>query len=299
MKCDVRRGLSNKCCKTEITFAKIELTNPHAWDALKSFWKKPCFKDISPLGARRLLLNGGIVSKQGNQYLQEMKKINADWYLLVGHHAGMYADDPNLYGSWKEYFNKHDRAGFFNHNYHHGRWDIADHAHPNRGENKRKNDFKLGLFLRTTSISPAPFSQDNPLLEDAMKSSRKTKCKGIILAGCNSLIMKKERIIWNEYYPDSLIFGAVKRLPGSFALIKAIKMAPLIRNLKFWENPRPLLGQPGKLEELTKLVASNFPHMRGEAGLGILFKGQLFVSVYSGTPKLKLSVVKLKYDGDL
>jgi hypothetical protein len=123
---NIRRSFINTFFKKGVTFAMIELADPRDCNNRKRLWKKYGFKDVSPLWANRRKvpsLNGKMVEKDGVQFLSEMEAINADWYVLSGHHGRLYTVDLFTYiGNLRDYFNKLEYAGFFNNNYHHSRW---------------------------------------------------------------------------------------------------------------------------------------------------------------------------------
>ena len=295
----VRRRRANVLAKPKITFAMIELADPKDCNDRKRLWKRLKFQDITPEVAARAKvpsLNGRKTETIGLNLIQGMKSVNAHWYLLSGHHGRLYSDDMNRFKNSYDYFSQQDYAGFFNNEYHHGRWiklwrdparikQAADAlANPDwRDANKKMaKHFDYELYLTTTaeapdSITGGQFDQVNPLLVSRMQPRRSSKCLGIILSACNTLSFSAVRKYWQSNYPNSVIFGTFRTIGHGYQVTNAIARAKLT-NAKFWRQPSDVLVDEGVREDLVMQIARKFPRSRREFGIGIIYDGKVYVS---------------------
>src|SRR5580698_6238955 len=96
---EVGRSVPNTIGKAPITFAMIELADSADCNARKSMWLNYGFKDVTPMFAGQSTvpsLNDSMVA-QGRQMLQAMASVNADWYMISGHHGALYESDYNKF----------------------------------------------------------------------------------------------------------------------------------------------------------------------------------------------------------
>jgi hypothetical protein len=269
----VGRSVGNTIAKAPITFAMIELAEVPDCNSRKSTWVGYGFKDVTPeFGAQSTVpsLNGGKVT-QGRKMLQEMASVNADWFMLSGHHGAIYgADYALLGGDTKVIVNGEEFCGFFNESYHNGRWEHASRDSPDNKADANE------IYLRTTTAAPssiASHKQDNPMVDRAAGASGPTP-KGIILSACNTLIYKSARTFWNANFPNAVIIGPVSRIVSGTWVTNAIASAKMT-NESFWRDPQSILDQAGMCDELEKQLTAGFP---STSKIGFLYKGTLFMS---------------------
>jgi hypothetical protein len=275
---EVGRSVDNTIAQAPITFAMIELAEVPDCNSRKSTWVGYGFKDVTPeFGAQSTVpsLNGGKV-KQGRTMLQEMASIDADWFMISGHHGAIYASDYDLLSGGPKMdaeaiVNGEDFCGFFNESYHEGRWEHASRDDPDKKADANE------IYLRTTGAAPssiANHTQNNPLADRASGASAPTP-KGIILSACNTLIYKSARTFWNANFPNAVIFGPVSRIVSGTWVTNAIASAQMTTE-SFWRDPQSILDQAGMCEKLEKQLTAGFPKEDGSK-IGFLYKGTLFI----------------------
>jgi len=301
----------------KITFAMIELADPKDCNDRKKGWKRLKFQDITPeLAKRRKVpsLNGKTVESVGEDLIQNVKGVNAHWYLLSGHHGRLYAADIDRFTNPYDYYSKQDFAGFFNNDYHHGRWEkvwrdparlelAADSlADPDWRKRNRKvgAHFDHELYLSTTAHAPSihtgdQFFQTNPLIDSHLQSRRKNRCLGLILSACNTLSFTAVRKYWQANYPDSIIFGTFRTIGHGYQVTNAIARSRMT-DRKFWRSPSEVLTGDDACEELAMQIARKFPRSRRDFGIGFIWKGNLWVSRFA---KGKTKVEKYTATADL
>lgn len=289
---EVGRDVDNTIGKPEITFAMIELADSADCNARRRIWKGYSFKDVTPMFSGRgqvPSLNDGMVA-DGRQMIQQMQSINADWFMLSGHHGCLYESD---YDSFKtngqidtlSCANGMDFCGFFNEAYHAGRWEYATRADPDALLNDPDDGPKMAknhaneIYLRTTPAAPstvAKHTQTNPLLDGTpdQATSRSGQCKGIIISACNTLIYRAARDTWATAFPNAVIIGSVSRIVSGTWITNAIASAKMT-NENFWRDPQSILDQPGMCEQLRGQLQAGFP---SSATIGLIYKKTLFVA---------------------
>lgn len=309
-----------------LTFAMIELSDPTDVNDRRRTWlgRAYRYRDVTPVfnsWSKIPSLNGKIaVSAQTLKSLDEMRKIDADWYMLSGHHGRLYADDMFLpcFSDSKDHINRQDHTGFFNNEYHHGRWEQAYRKRPSSGEKdlanwneasdwdphsdatyrrvnkrlKKWDDVPYTRKMRRKMIDHlerehylsctgepsallAPFSTENPVLEPSVQAKRATRCKGVILAACNTLNYAATRKTWHAYFPNAVVIGTGGRIAAGYQLTNAIYKSRMC-NRSFWENPGSVLTDESKLEELAKSLAAGFP--RGKM-VAVMFNKKLALAL--------------------
>ncbi|MEP0847866.1 MAG: hypothetical protein HRF50_13735 [Phycisphaerae bacterium] len=199
--------------QTTMTVAFMEFLESADSNAMKSLLLKHSFRDISPLWGEQAAVptfkDNQSVIRRWPEFQQAMTQVEADWYYLSGHHGRQYmVDGEELSG--REHFNQQEVAGFFNEPYHLGPWEHASQDDPDAG--RSAND----VFMKTSQddwvYEPGP--DDNPLFTSPHES-----CKGVFLVGCNGLAYRASREKWAEYFPNSLIIGAISREANSISKI--------------------------------------------------------------------------------
>lgn len=311
----VRRRHINVVRKSPVTFAMIELSDPTDCNDRKRLWRRMGFKDITPGLAKKTKvpsLNGEKAVSIGKDLIKDMKSVNAHWYLLSGHHGRLYAKDIEGFANNHNYYNNTDYAGFFNNDYHHGRWSFAWRDAARLDEIERKlvdpverhkhkklvAHFDNELYLNTTSKAPKPiarFKQDNPLLDDAIKAKRSNKCLGIIISACNTLAFKEVRKFWQGYYPNSVFFGTFRTIGYGYQVTNAIARSSMT-NTKFWRDPSSVLASQADCVRLAKQISMKFPRSRRDLGIGMMFKGKVYLPHYE---RGKVTIEVLHADDDL
>ena len=288
---EVGRNVPNTIAKAPITFAMIETAVSADCNARKSGWLRYGFKDVTPLFGKQSTvpsLNDSMVG-QGREMLKQLGAVNADWYMISGHHGAIYASEYNLFttdgqpmakdmsnfNSLKCY-NEEQYCGFFNENYHETYWDFASRTnHEVRVSASSPLAAKVAnsVYLRTTEAAPSaisPVPQDNPVFDSTAAGPAP---KGIILSACNTLIYKKTRTKWSGYFPNSVIIGPFSRIVSGTWVSNAIGAAAMT-NESFWRNPQSILDQPGKCEQLEKQLTAAFP---SSAAIGVVYKGKIYL----------------------
>jgi hypothetical protein len=291
-----------------ITFAMIELSEDKDVNDRRSAWlgRAYRYRDVTPVfnaWSKIPSLNGSVaVSAEAIRSLEEMKKIDADWYMLSGHHGRLYTEDMILecYSSPIDHANRQDHTGFFNDDYHHGRWEQVTRKRPAAGASdpaswneatpwdprsdatyrrpnsalKKFEDVPYTSKMRRKMIehqdrerylsctgkpSPvlAPFATDNPVLEPSMQATRASRCKGVILSACNTLIYRATRLTWQAYFPKAVFIGTGGRIAHGWQLTNAIYKSSMC-NKAFWEDPASVLTDKSKVEELARSLAAGF-----------------------------------------
>jgi hypothetical protein len=301
---EIGRSVGNTIAKAQITFAMVETADSADCNSRKNTWLGYGFKDVTPdFGSQATVpsLNGSQVAA-GRTMLEKMAAIDADWFMLSGHHGAIYASDYTLLsgGSSKLDFdaimNNEDFCGFFNESYHEGRWDHASRSDPDASSNPPKTGNMTDLmtneiYLRTTAAATSPIAshvQDNPMVDRASGASAPTP-KGIILSACNTLIYKSARTFWNTNFPNAVIFGPVSRIASGTWVTNAIASAAMT-NEAFWRDPQSILDQSGMCEKLEKQITAGFP---SSSKIGLMYKGTLYIpgKSQSATDSLALADV--------
>ena len=285
---NVGRTVPNTLGKTPITFAMIELADPQDCNDRKGTWLNYGFKDVTPtFGSQSTVPTlDGSSAAGGRQMLTALASVNADWYMVSGHHGVMFASDYGLFTTdgqppkadrsnldTQKIMDQEQYCGFFNESYHSGRWEHASQDNPTPSSltsSQQANE----IYIRTTpaaSNDRAPFSQTNPLLD-----STHTPPKGIIISACNTLIYRVARTTWSNAFPNAVIIGSVSRIVSGTWITNAIAAAQMT-NESFWRDPQSILDQPGMCEQLTKQLQDNFPKT---SVIGVIYKQKLY---FAGT----------------
>ncbi len=287
---NVGRTVPNTLAKTPITFAMIETADSQDCNDRKGLWLNYGFKDVTPtFGSRSTVpsLNDGQVAS-GRQMLSDMASINADWYMVSGHHGALYQSDYGRFTTDGQPLkadrsnqdavrtaNEEEYCGFFNEAYHLGRWEHSsrDAPDPSSPPSSMATWNANAIYLRTTAAAPndiAPFTQTNPLL-DATHSGP----KGIIISACNTLIYKSARSTWATAFPNAVIIGAVSRIASGTWITNAVAAAQMT-NESFWRDPQSVLDQPGNCEQLQKQLAAGFPR---SGIIGLVYKNKFYWNI--------------------
>lgn len=303
-----RRRHVNVIRKRPVTFAMIELADPKDCNDRKRLWRRLKFKDVTPEVAHLAKvpsLNNSSALSPGKRLIEGMRWINADWYLLSGHHGRLYASDADAYTNYYDYAARLDHAGFFNNEYHHGRWSLitrepgmqeklkAGMADPEWRKKYRKYVLHIEreLYLSTTPEAPkvlADFPQTNPLLEPAMQPARAVRCRGIIISACNTLAFVSTRKFWSRYYPDAAFIGSLKTIGHGYWITNAVAGAKMT-DAGFWTDPTSVLKSNSDCIELVRQMSMKYPSSRRDFGIGLMYKGNVFVPRYQRR-KLRIDV---------
>ena len=275
---NVGRTVPNTLGKTPITFAMIEFADPADCNSRKTTWQGYNFQDVTPMYASRSTvptLDDGEAAN-GRQMLQQLGSVNADWYMVSGHHGAIYhadvlafPDDPSTPLNWAD---QQPFCGFFNESYHGSYWESASSQNPT----PTKGDTTNAIYIRTTPAAPqsaATFDQTNPLLD-----STHTPPKGIILSACNTLIYKAARTTWANTYSSAVIIGTVAKIVSGTWVTNAIAAAKMTDE-NFWRDPQSILDQSGMPEQLATQLAQNFP---SSSRIGVVYKQTLYFKGKSG-----------------
>ncbi|MBN1756897.1 MAG: hypothetical protein JW863_01180 [Chitinispirillaceae bacterium] len=268
-------------------FTMLELSNIADCNALRRYLIKKGLTDLSPktAGMNTVSFCGNTAKKYGAGFIGQLQKLPADWLVLSGHHGILYASD---YGSFavdptvdpSDCYNNNKYAGFFNNDYHHGRWEQATRSLPNTG----KNDSEL--YCSTTepaSSGIAPFSQANPYIptDAALLGALKTRCKGIILSACNTFSYRHVRKKWVKHFPNAVIFGTYGKIKMGLHVIQALMSAPSTTT-DFWLNPQAVLdSSPDMPQKISKEVFKQ-GNKKG-TDIGMIYKNVAYVSAASAT----------------
>lgn len=228
-----------------LTVAFMEFLNNSDSNGMKSLMLKHGFTDISPLWGDQPTVptfkSDPAVIARWPEFQQAMVYCEADWYYLSGHHGRQYAADytPDL--TIYEHANSQYITGFFNHDYHHGLWEHASVYDPHSHESPRDVFMKTSLGADFYEMEKT----DNPLFVNVH-----SRCKGVMLIGCNTLIYKSARVAMSKYFPNALVIGLVSKENNStrhilrvankygrklFTNPESIDPAQLVQEL----NPRP------------------------------------------------------------
>jgi hypothetical protein len=285
---EIGRSVDNTIAKAPITFAMVEVADSADCNSRKSHWQNYGFKDVTPdFGSQSTVpsLNGSKVAA-GRAMLRKMASIDADWFMLSGHHGAVYASDYAFLSGgsstpdFDAIINGEDFCGFFNESYHEGRWEHSSRSDPDATGNPPKKGNMSDLisneiYLRTTAVAPssiANHTQDNPMVDRAAAASAPTP-KGIILSACNTLIYKSARTFWNANFPNAVIFGPVSRIVSGTWVTNAIASAAMTDE-SFWRDPQSILDQAGMCEKLEKQITAGFP---SSSKIALMYKGTLFI----------------------
>lgn len=282
---EVGRTVPNTIGKAPITFAMIETADSADCNARKSQWLSYGFKDITPtFGSQSTVpsLNDSMVS-QGRQMLEAMKSVNADWYMISGHHGVIYTSEyMNYLGADQDVdftacANGAPYCGFFNEAYHAGRWMWASQSDPDAQNyatppaNLAQNEANE-IYLRTTDAAPdsaAKQNQDNPVFDSASSSPAP---KGIIISACRTLFYLSARKTWSSYFPNAVIIGTNDRIVSGTWVSSAIAAAQMT-NESFWRDPQSILDQDGMCTQLEQQLTANFP---SSSEIAVVYKGTLY-----------------------
>jgi hypothetical protein len=300
-KASVRSGSSSKRSKLNkrptLHFVMMELSDPRDCDSRRRVWRSKRhygYLDVTPVFGERKRVPSLFKKKSAKlmndaiQCRSKMADTVADWYMLSGHHGRLYGADYDATLSATNWANSLEYAGFFNDDYHHGRWNGASRADPNwvpsaiyTGKTKRSmmKHQKWEIYLSTTKEPDpmvAPFTLDNPLLAKASRGKRQARAKGFILSACNTLTFSHTREAWDAYYPDAVFIGTFRTIAAGTQVTNAIKKTRLC-NRAFWEDPSSVLSGPGKAADFAKQLASKFSRSRRGYGLGIMYKKKVYV----------------------
>jgi len=296
----IARRLPNTIAKPEITFAIIELADSADANSRRGVWQSYGFKDVTPKFASQgsvPSLNGANVAS-GRDMLSLMKSINADWYLISGHHGALYHSDYFRHlddqGNTDELelINQQEYCGFFNEAYHEGRWEHSTRADPDathlsKPDPDSDKHHAQEIYLRTTPAAPADIAyhpQVNPLFDadpDA-QAARPGRCKGIILSACNTTIYLAARKTWAAAFPNAAIIGNFTRIVSGTWTTNAIAGAAMTDE-NFWRDPQSVLDQEGNCEKLVLQMMRNFPGRDSHYGISLAYKGNFYFAIRDQT----------------
>jgi hypothetical protein len=283
------------------SFTMFELSDSADCVKLKSYLVRKGFKDITPVqpGKTSTTSFKGSNAKGGKDIISKLQATPADWLILSGHHGILYASDYELFGdinvsaNLENCLNNNKYAGFFNDDYHHGRWENATQLDPalNSTSQGLSQYYSREIFCSTTdpaSPSIAPFDQQNPYLPG---TALNTKCKGIILSACNTFSYRSVRKKWGDSFPDAVIFGTFARIPEGLRVANALASAPSTTK-SFWIDPQAYLNSAPDKPEKFALEISKYGARQG-VSLGMIYqKKAYFPSSSSGN----ISIQVLPYD---
>jgi hypothetical protein len=203
-----------------------------------------------------------------------------DWWYLSGHHAGRVKADGFSWSDGKYYARLGD-VGLFNEIYH----DIRD---PLPTEPVKKDG---AIFVTTSVEDNSAFkatAEGTNLLDSQVrphplyKSGKNVDCKGILLIGCNTLTFPEERLMYQKFFPNAVMFGYFfAKAPGDKntqeanmrSIFRAIKpMAP-----SFFEDPERYLGAGDSLKDIVARLALKTRRRR----IAAYYKKSLYVPEYA------------------
>jgi hypothetical protein len=194
---------ANTLDEDPITYAFIELLVNSDSTQMKRAWKKWKFKDVSPFYAKLDAVptfNNPAYIPKWPEYVRAMRDVDADWFYVSGHHATRYgldgARDPK-------------ETCFFNEPYHMGTWAKETPDEPYEGNTDRE------VYMMTSRARKTKLfftDHDNPLLVRVRPS-----CKGLLMAGCNSLSYTADRKMYHEFLPGAVIIGQFSRESNSIS----------------------------------------------------------------------------------
>jgi hypothetical protein len=276
-----------------VSFTMLELSDVADCSALRTYFIKKGLTDKSPKIGSRIIpsFNGKIAKDSGADFIARLQNIPADWLVLSGHHGVLYSADYATYGDplnvtadLYKLRNNQQHSGFFNDNYHEGRWENASRGEPDKGQDPAE------LYCSTTEHAAAhiaPFDQSNPYipLDAALRNSLKSKCKGIILSACNTLSYKYARIKWVRHFPDAVIFGTFARIPRGLYVIKSLMGAPSTTK-DFWNAPRSVLDSSA---DMPKQIAGEVARLgrQREIKIGMIYNKKVYFPLDSGPEQVE------------
>jgi hypothetical protein len=223
-------GGANTLDDDTLDFAIMEFLMNSDSNDIKRIWRGYGFSDVTPLWGDKASVPTFQMDKRviarWPEFQEAMASCEADWYYLSGHHGRQFSDDFDADDKWGHVANQKE-VGFFNEPYHTGPWEKASASDPDKG--RTDND----VYMTTSregggceGLGP----EDNPLYQSVHDS-----CRGVLLIGCNSLIYRHPRIMYNKYFPSAVVIGLVTGEGNSIAKVKRLNTK---YGRSFWLDPR-------------------------------------------------------------
>ena len=221
-----------------LKFAIVEFLGNFDTIGIKKRWVKDLgYTDISPPLPGSGKFSVGSFNNKGKEpatgpiaqwpsFQTALVDVKPDWFFISGHHGRQFDDD---WDGIDEHFDAHalnqKETGYFNEFYHAGTWVNSP---------KKKNK-KFEIYMTTAhapSLSEPLKANDNPLLAEI-----NTKCKGIVLMGCNSLTYPVCRDAWIKSFPNALLIGNTSRVNGGSEAIVPLLQDKICGDTFFRDPP--------------------------------------------------------------
>jgi hypothetical protein len=198
-----------------LTFAIVEFLGNFDSNAIKKRWVKDLgYTDISPPlpGTGKFSVasfnNKGASPATGPiaqwpSFQLALVDVKPDWFFISGHHGRQFDDDwDGIADDFPAHAAAEKETGYFNEWYHSGTW-----VNKPTGPNKK---FEIYMTTAHPSLLSVPLKpNDNPLFAEI-----NTKCKGVVLMGCNSMTYPVCRDQWLKFFPNALFIGNTSRVNG-------------------------------------------------------------------------------------
>jgi len=212
-----------------------------------------------------------------------------DWWYISGHHANH--DWPD-----NKYYAKTYDVGFFNGPYH--------HYYHTSGVTPRK--VKNAIFMTTSLENNSAFkatSTGKDLLDNQIrpnplyKTGKNDKCKGLFLIGCNTLSFFSERLMFQKFFPNAIIFGYFEsKAPGApWKNVKAIFNSIKMSVPSFFEDPEAYIKNVGSLEDVVGNISKKTKGRR----IAIYYKKTIYVPKYDWKKKRNWTTTDINNETDI
>jgi hypothetical protein len=226
-------------------------------NSMKRIWLQHGFKDESPIWGSQSIVptfkNQRSVIEQWPDFQWQMQEVDADWYYLSGHHGRRRSADREGVDA-PTHANTQQDVGFFNAHYHHGTWE--GHAAK-----------ELEVYM-STSTGPWDVYEHGPR-DNPLHGQPHTKCKGLMLVGCNTLLYLSVRRMLLKYFPNAVIMGLMST--ENSAITKILRTVRK-HGRGFFVNPKSI--------EAVDLCQQLNPTVGRVDRMGVISDGVLFFPTY-------------------
>jgi len=253
--------------------------------------------DVSPrLGKRKTFASS--YAKHWPKYKEAIEKPEysnskdktkePDWWYISGHHANK--DWPD-----NKYYAKKNDVGFFNtpYHHHHKKTTSVPKIIPNaiflttsREDNSAFKATAAGKDLLDIQVKPNP----------VYKSGKNDKCKGLFLIGCHSLSFLSERLMFQKFFPNAVIFGYFesKTPPAPKQHVRAIFQSIKKNVPSFFEDPEKYMKDVEPLEDIVGRLGRKVTWCR----IGAYYKKTLYVPKYNWRKKKNWTAADIARESD-
>ncbi len=287
-----------------ITFCVVEFLDNSDSTMVKRRWEKFGFRDVTPrIGNARsevATFKKDKYAQQWEDFQEKLGKVYPEWIYISGHHAAQFWASANVdnngrpYNTNEEYRLEQSEVGFFNEDYHLGRWHWIKQTPPQVITQKPTEIFMSmtnegggGLLaFETENVPKFQRSRRNPLLGEL----RNPFCMGLLLIGCNTLTYGRVRRALTNSFPEAVVIGLVSK--NSANAIPLIQRIFKVCNRAWFLDPTRAPGHPSKeLDPMELARRINFPVGKRYRQntvhdlVSVMYEGRYYFPILKSEPK--------------